>query len=797
MTKQQRFQQLLRSGELTRTDVQILQRHQQMLRQAQAVRQKQLHQRALQQQQQQQQQQQSPSYSGKSLPGKSVPGKTVPGKTVPGKSLPGKSVPGKSVPGKSVPGKSLPGKSVPGKTVPGKTLPGAASTPEFLPTIPHSPVAGKSLPVTSQRTSGTETPLQVPVGVNLPVNSPLAANLMSASPLNNIQSPVTQAVNLSVNQPVNRPVNQPVNQPVNVALNKPVNLPVNQSINKPINHAQNSTLQAHHQVGVPQGGQVNGSVNPTQSHLEQLKQQEQQRKLLQQRQQQKYFNLTAEQYEKLNPQQRQLLKLQYLRRKAKTQRFYESDQELLKKYENNPPSLDFHIHEEHYRFGHNENLIPKNDPAIKEFLKFVAKKKIPDALMEIIKDGNIQLYDGNIILRIYDHRTIEDSPSLPPKQQSPAPPNNSKESNATVQNTEQGASAANESSDANRTNSSAGKTNMNVNSAPSALPENKNSGKSPKRFKEYRTILRLTQSALYEDFCLTTDTQMFGDSFVLTYESEILTATTRSVNLQPINNPYLQDKSLWPTMEMVVPQYDEKEDHLIFPHRDDMRELIDAKLNHRKRALTCENYGYKPLHQDDSQSNSKYEKLMLIMGKSLPHSNISTNKQVVEVPRFERLRFIENLRHQKLVKKENNLRGVSSIQSPPIGYTSFGSVMGSINGQKPFSFQNKNGDSSAGAGGDIKSEDKGGSTSSTAANSKGKGGKASAGKAATPRKKSDKPKKPRKPTKKQLAAQAAAQAAADGKVDGTSARIAAEPPKKKRAPPKKKNTANTPVTPAS
>ncbi|ODQ46335.1 hypothetical protein PICMEDRAFT_11342 [Pichia membranifaciens NRRL Y-2026] len=811
MTKQQRFQQLLRSGELTRTDVQILQRHQQMLRQAQAVRQKQLHQRAL---QQQQQQQQTSSYSGKSIPGKSLPGKKVPGKSVPGKSLPGKSLPGKSLPGKSLPGKSLPGKSLPGKslpgktvsgkTVPGKSLPGTG-TPEFSPSLSHASLGGKSLPVnsTSQRTSGTETPMQISTGMSLPVNSPLAANLISASPLNNINSPVNPAVNLSVNQPVNSPVNLPLNQHINQPVNRPVNQPVNEPVNKPVNQSVNQYMSqmsnaaslVQQQAGIPQGNQVNGSVNPSQAHLEQLKQQEHQKKLLQQRQQQKYFNLTAEQYDKLNVQQKQLLKLQYLRRKAKTQRFYESDQELLKKYENSPPSLDFHIHEEHYRFGHNENLIPKNDPAIKDFLTYVAKKKIPDALMEIIKDGNIQLYDGNIILRIYDHRIVDDASLLPPKEPTPVPSSESKDLGAMVPNINPSVPAANDSLE-NSSNQSPDKINANASTTSTEIPESKNEKKAPKRFKEYRTILRLTQSALYEDFCLTTDTQMFGDSFVLTYESEILTAITRSVNLQPTNNPYLQGRSLWPTSEMVFPHYDEKEDRMIFTHRQDMRELVKSKLNHKKRALTYENYDYKPLHQDGSQSNSKYEKLMLIMGKSSPHSNISASKQSVEVPRFERLRFIENLRHQNLIKKENNLRGVSSIQSPPVGYTSFGSVMGNINNQKSFSFQGKNADNSTMADGEVKSEDNGGNSTS-AANSKGKAGKASAGKNSTPRKKNDKPKKPRKPTKKQLAAQAAAQAATEGIPDGTSATSASEPPKKKRAPAKKKNAANTPVTPAN
>ena len=488
--------------------------------------------------------------------------------------------------------------------------------------------------------------------------------------------------------------------------------------------------------------------------------------------------------------------------------------------------MDFHIHNDHYRFGHSDNLIPKTDPAIKDFLKYVAKKKIPDALIEIINDGNIPLYDGNIILRVFDHRS----------------------SNKLLNNNNNNSKDINDKDTNDKTNP----TNTNLENPNKDVDENakttipgQSTEPTTKKYKEYRTILRLTQSALYEDFCVTTDTQMFGDSFVLTYESEILTASNRSINLQPISNPYLKDKSLWPELEMIKPKYDEENDEMIHLHRTDMRELIDfndtfnkkknnssgilatfnksVKLTNKKKSINYENMNYKPLHIDNLQSNSKYEKLMLIMSQSLPHSNLDSNKQIVELPRFERLRFIENLRNNNLLNKDGNLRNLSSSQNKQNGgYSSFSSLMNGFSNKSFGSIQNKmninnngtmnnsnmnntgnnfmnNGNHNINTGtinnnntnntntpnGNGFNNDENGNTNGK--NAKGKGAKGKGKATTTGKKKVEKPKKPRKPTKKQLAAQAAAAAAAASN-GGLPVPEPTEPVvKKKRAPNKKKN----------
>lgn len=192
------------------------------------------------------------------------------------------------------------------------------------------------------------------------------------------------------------------------------------------------------------------------------------------------------------------------------------------------------------------------------------------------------------------------------------------------------------------------------------------------------------------------------------------------------------------------------------------------------------------------------------MSQSFAHSSIASNKQTVEIPRFDRLRFVETLRQQKLLKKENSLKGVSGAQSPPLGYPGFGSIMNSMNSKPFIDGQGARGPSDNGFGinqsaSNIPNANNGPSgdevdneNGSADANSKGKATKGR-GKATATKKKTDKPKKPRKPTKKQLAAQAAAEAAAQN--GGVATPESSEPPKKKRAPAKKKAAAVATATP--
>lgn len=342
-----------------------------------------------------------------------------------------------------------------------------------------------------------------------------------------------------------------------------------------------------------------------------------------------------EQWDKLTPQQKQMYRFKQLRNQARVHKFLEGDADILKKYANEPASLEFHIHDEYFRMGNTDNIISKNNPAMKDFLAYVAKGKLPDSMMEVIKDGGIRLYDGSVILQVYDHR-LGSTGSL---QNKDSISSQGSQANGDASRLASGSPLMNPANNTN-TNTSASGTAKELHA------------KNP---KEYRTILRMTQAAMYEDFSVSVDMKPVPDNFFLTYESEILTTMNRSLNLQPILNPFLVDKSLTPQDEILKPKYNKETDKMEWPCREDAR----------GDNLTAQNYKYKPLHQDMSQSKSTYEKLMLIYSQSTQHSNLpatmnrmTINPIIGEAPRFERFRFIEAYRAEQKKKRDQFKRGL-------------------------------------------------------------------------------------------------------------------------------------------
>ena len=362
-----------------------------------------------------------------------------------------------------------------------------------------------------------------------------------------------------------------------------------------------------------------------------------------------FFGLTQQQLAKLTPQQRKILIIQQLRKRARTEKFYESNEELLKKYENYPASMILHIHENYYQFGNSDAAIAKNSSVIKEFLKYVAFGIIPEALMEIIRDGGIKMYDGAIFLKVFDHRKLDESALKDDGRD------------------ELDAVLHREKNNAGKPDTAAGKNNEHKNKAGKEIHDNET--REPEKTnifkpKEYRTVLRMTQSSLYEDLSLQTDSQQFHDTFALTFESEVLTATNRNINLQPVLNPYKYDRSLWPDYDSVTPAYNEKADQVIFPHRKDARE-VDGQ-GRDLEPITTQNLKYKPLHEDLSRSNSKYEQMMTVLNEMYRHSNVTLDKdnEVGNKPaQFDRLRFIESWKKRMALLKEQAVGG-SNMKHP-------------------------------------------------------------------------------------------------------------------------------------
>ncbi|AOA61127.1 GQ67_01519T0 [Komagataella phaffii] len=331
----------------------------------------------------------------------------------------------------------------------------------------------------------------------------------------------------------------------------------------------------------------------------------------------------------LTPQQQRLLQQKVLHQKLKNYKFAETSEEILHKYEKFPPSLTFHIHENHYRFGDQDGVIPKNSSVIKAFLEYVAREEIPPALIEVTKDAGVQLYEGCIILRIYDHRHLV----------------------AHINDAKDSQHVSSESS-ANNTN--------NEKKEPSKVP------------KTYTTILRPTQLSLYADLLYQTDYLQvrFTDSLSLNIETEILTASKRNLDLSVPLNPHRATANLKP--EVKYPYYDPETDTVVHEHRPDARGNM----------VNADTVDYRKLHEDMAQHGSDYERLMLLLSDRFDDDS-QTQGSSVTSSQFMRLRFVEAWR-----KKEERLQesgGSSQRQRPlqpgqiPGMLSSFSSNTGNMN----------------------------------------------------------------------------------------------------------------------
>lgn len=161
--------------------------------------------------------------------------------------------------------------------------------------------------------------------------------------------------------------------------------------------------------------------------------------------------------------------------------FVEDTEGILKKFENEQPSLELHIYNTHFKFGNlstnnptangstsenggnnsNSNIIPKSSPLIKLLFEYIANESIPPAATEVFRDCGIKFYQGCIILKLIDYRKNNQNPP------------------------------------------------------------------------GYRVLLKPSPLSLWHDLLYTTDTThgRFTDSLALSMESEILNLTIRNVNL--------------------------------------------------------------------------------------------------------------------------------------------------------------------------------------------------------------------------------------------------------------------------
>lgn len=387
--------------------------------------------------------------------------------------------------------------------------------------------------------------------------------------------------------------------------------------------------------------------------------QQQQRLMYQQR-------LKQQQQQQLHFEQQIYQLLTTLNRKPKRlYQFKEDPDDLLKKYEQFKPSFEFHIYEnnfkicapansrlqQHQKTPQNSNdglILNKNNEVLREFLEYVARGVIPEAIMEVLRDCNIQFYEGCLILQVYDHtNTVDVKQETPNPNQMPkkVPTQTDLQKRNSSSSSSGPGAAANSSVPATRVpvdgsssvpapvgvtpkpenvaaNSLSNNGNTNTtnastvpNSTNNAKKDKENSGKSfttLKRPRMYRTLLRPNDLTHYYDMLSYADHTRFPDSMYQQLESEILTLTKRNLNLDTPLNPYTH-KEYVSDEEFLEPVYEEEKQKWEFPYRELCIEpFTKGAIEHIE------------LHEELPQHSSTYEQLMLILSEKTTTTTAAT-----------------------------------------------------------------------------------------------------------------------------------------------------------------------------
>lgn len=335
-------------------------------------------------------------------------------------------------------------------------------------------------------------------------------------------------------------------------------------------------------MGIPVNRAVQKPVNSQalkQQQQQQLQQQRhrmllQQKAIQQQKHQQALQNYESQFYQLL---------MTLNKKPKRIYNFTEDTESTLKKYEQYRPSFEFHIYENNYKICAPANtrlqqqqktpeltsdglILNKNNPILKEFLEYVARGRIPASIMEVLRDSNIQFYEGNLILQVYDHtNTVDVAPKTNPQQ---------------------------------------------------FIDKNKDPKKArPVTFKRprvYRTLLKPNDLTHYYDMMSYADHTRFSDSIYQQLESEILSLTKRNLALDVPLNPYEHRDKLEDDL-FAKPQWDENTKSLKHVHRD-----LSSKEG-TKGAV-----GRVAEHEEFPQHSSNYEQLMLIMNERTTNSTNAT-----------------------------------------------------------------------------------------------------------------------------------------------------------------------------
>ena len=78
---------------------------------------------------------------------------------------------------------------------------------------------------------------------------------------------------------------------------------------------------------------------------------------------------------------------------------------ILKKYRGNPPSLIVHLHPMHFRFDQQDGSFSYQSE-MRVFIEHLQKGTIPHDMLEEFRKANVKFYDGWLIVRVVDHKSV-------------------------------------------------------------------------------------------------------------------------------------------------------------------------------------------------------------------------------------------------------------------------------------------------------------------------------------------------------------------------------------------------------
>ncbi|KAL4880911.1 Spt20 family-domain-containing protein [Aspergillus karnatakaensis] len=78
---------------------------------------------------------------------------------------------------------------------------------------------------------------------------------------------------------------------------------------------------------------------------------------------------------------------------------------ILKKFQKFPPSLILHLHPTHFRFEQQDGSFPYNSE-MKVIIEHIREGTVPHDMMEELLRANVRFYEGCLIVRVVDHKSV-------------------------------------------------------------------------------------------------------------------------------------------------------------------------------------------------------------------------------------------------------------------------------------------------------------------------------------------------------------------------------------------------------